>query len=69
METIDILENKIKETLSRKERLEEERKSLMDEVLLLRENAKRLETEKEEIKAKLEHIIEKIEIYLNRSEV
>ncbi len=68
MEIIDILESRIKETLSRKARLEEEHRSLIDELLLLRENVRRLETEKEGIKAKLEHIIEKIELYLSRSE-
>ncbi|HLE25256.1 MAG TPA: hypothetical protein VI935_06350 [Thermodesulfobacteriota bacterium] len=68
METIDILESRIQETLSRKARLEEERRNLVDEVMLLHENIRRLETEKEEIKAKLEAVIEKIELYLSRSE-
>ena len=68
METIDILESRIKEALSRKARLEEERRNLVDEVMVLHENIRRLETEKEEIKAKLEAIIEKIELYLSRSE-
>lgn len=68
METIDILESRIKETLSRKARLEEERRNLVDEVMVLHENIRRLETEKEEIKVKLEAIIEKIELYLTRSE-
>ena len=40
----------------------------MDEVVVLHENIRRLETEKEEIKVKLEAIIEKIELYLSRSE-
>lgn len=68
METIDILESRIEETLSRKARLEEERRNLVDEVMVLHENIRRLETEKEEIKVKLEAIIEKIELYLSRSE-
>jgi hypothetical protein len=68
METIDILESRIKETLSRKARLEEERRNLVDEVMVLHENIRSLETEKEEIKVKLEAIIEKIELYLSRSE-
>ena len=68
METIDILESRIKEALSRKARLEEERRNLVDEVMVLHENIRRLETDKEEIKAKLEAIIEKIELYLSRSE-
>lgn len=68
MEIIDILESRIKETLSRKSGLEEERKSLMDELLALREDIRRLKFEKEEIKTMLEHVIEKIELYLSRSE-
>ncbi|MGH7799804.1 MAG: hypothetical protein ACREOW_04130 [Thermodesulfobacteriota bacterium] len=68
METIDILESRIRETLSRKARLEEEGRNLVDEVMVLHKNIRRLETEKEEIKAKLEVIIEKIELYLSRSE-
>ena len=68
METIDILESRIKETLSTKARLEEDRRNLVDEVIVLHENIRRLETEKEEVKAKLEAIIEKIELYLSRSE-
>lgn len=68
METIDILESRIKETLSRKARLEEERRNLVDELMVLHENITKLETEKEEIKARLGAIIEKIELYLSRSE-
>jgi uncharacterized coiled-coil DUF342 family protein len=68
METIDILENKIKEALSKKASLEAERKILMEEVTALRENIRRLEAERQEIKSKLDQIIEKIELYLSRSE-
>lgn len=65
---MDILEIKIKEAISRKAKLEAERRDLMQEVTRLRENIKEIETEKQEIKAKLERIIEKIELYLARSE-
>ncbi len=68
METIDILENKIKEALSKKASLEAERKILMEEVTALRENIRRLEAERQEVKSKLDQIIEKIELYLSRSE-
>jgi len=68
MEIMDILENRIKETLSRKARIDEERRNIMDELLLLREKLRRLETERGEVKTKLEHIIEKIELYLSRSQ-
>jgi hypothetical protein len=68
LEIIDILEIKIKEVLSRKAKLEADHKSLVEEVARLRESIKEIETEKKEIKAKLEGIIEKIELYLTRSE-
>ncbi|MER3446918.1 MAG: hypothetical protein C4291_08785 [Candidatus Dadabacteria bacterium] len=68
METIDILENKIKEALSKKASLEAERKVLMEEVTALRESIRRLEAERQEVKSKLDQIIEKIELYLSRSE-
>lgn len=68
METIDILENKIKETLSRKAKLEAEHRNLSDEVLKLRESIERLEKERVEMKLKLDRVIEKVEIYLSRSE-
>ena len=68
METMDILEGKIKEALSRKTKLEVEHKNLMDEVVNLRESVKKLERERDEIKQKLDRVIEKVEIYLSRSE-
>lgn len=68
METIDILENKIKEALSKKANLEAERGILMEEVTILRESIRRLEVERREVKSMLDQIIEKIELYLSRSE-
>ena len=68
METIDILENKIKEALSKKASLETEHQILMEEVEVLRESLTRLETERQEVKSKVDQIIEKIELYLSRSE-
>ncbi|MGE5444526.1 MAG: hypothetical protein ACM3SR_07985 [Ignavibacteriales bacterium] len=68
METIDILENKIKEALSKKANLEAERGILMEEVTALRESIRRLEAERREVKSMLDQIIEKIELYLSRSE-
>jgi predicted nucleic acid-binding Zn-ribbon protein len=68
METIDILESRIKEALLRKADLEAERRNLVEEVVSLREAIRKLETQREEIKSKLDEIIEKIEIYLSRSE-
>ena len=68
METMDILEGKIKEALSRKTKLEVEHKNLMEEVSSLRESVKKLEKERDDIKQKLDRVIEKVEIYLSRSE-
>ncbi len=68
METMDILENKIKEALSKKTKLEAEHKTLSDEVLKLRESIERLEQERSDMKLKLDQVIEKVEIYLSRSE-
>ena len=68
METIDILEGKIKEALSIKTKIEAEHRNLSDEVLKLRESVEKLEKERDGIKHKLEKVIEKVEIYLSRSE-
>jgi FtsZ-binding cell division protein ZapB len=68
METMDILEGKIKEALSRKTKLEIEHKNLMEEVTKLRESFKKLEMERDDIKQKLDRVIDKVEIYLSRSE-
>jgi hypothetical protein len=40
----------------------------MEEVVNLRESVKKLESERDEIKQKLDRVIEKVEIYLSRSE-
>jgi peptidoglycan hydrolase CwlO-like protein len=68
METMDILEDKIKETLSRKTKLEAEHRNLSDEVLKLRESIDKLEKQRDDMKLKLDKVIEKVEIYLSRSE-
>ena len=68
METMDILEDKIKEALSRKTKLEAEHKIFLNEVLKLRESIDKLEKERDDMKLKLDRVIEKVEIYLSRSE-
>lgn len=68
MKTMDILEGKIKEALSIKTKIEAEHRNLSDEVLKLRESVEKLEKERDGIKHKLEKVIEKVEIYLSRSE-
>ena len=68
MEIMDILEGKIKEALSIKTKIEAEHRNLSDEVLKLRESVEKLEKERDGIKHKLEKVIEKVGIYLSRSE-
>ena len=68
METMDILEDKIREALSRKAKLEAEHKNLSDEVLKLRESVEKLEHERDDMRIRLDKVIEKVEIYLSRSE-
>jgi len=68
METMDILENKIKEALSKKTKLEADHRYLSDEVLKLHESIEKLEKERDDMKLKLDRVIEKVEIYLSRSE-
>jgi len=65
---MDILEDKIKEALSRKTKLEAEHRNLSDEVLKLRESIDKLEKQRDDMKLKLDKVIEKVEIYLSRSE-
>ncbi len=67
METIDILESKIKEVLSKRAELELEHRSLVEEVSRLRESVKRLEEERDNNNEKLRGIIEKVEVYLGSS--
>ncbi len=66
LRTIDILEDKLKLALSRKSQLEAERQELLGELERLRESVRNLETEKQEVRARLDQIIEKIEIFLGR---
>ena len=68
METMDILEGTIKEALSKKTKLEVEHKNLMEEVSKLRDSIKKLESERDDMKSRLGSVIEKVEIYLSRSE-
>ncbi|HXG31210.1 MAG TPA: hypothetical protein VNK81_06155 [Thermodesulfobacteriota bacterium] len=65
---MDILESKIKEALLRKAELEAERMNLVEEVARLRKSIMEIEREKQEIKMRIDQIIEKLELYLLRSE-
>lgn len=66
METIDILESKVRIALARKAKLEAERRELLEELERLRSAVRLLENEKQEVKMRLDQIINKIELYLSR---
>lgn len=66
METIDILESKVRIALARKAKLEAERRELLEELERLRGAIRLLESEKQEVKVRLDQIINKIELYLSR---
>lgn len=68
MKTMDILETKIREALTRKSNLESKNKILTEQVEGLRGSVEELESEKDHLKERLEKIIEKLENYLDRSE-
>jgi L-lactate utilization protein LutB len=66
VETIDILESKVRIALARKAKLEAERRELLEELERLRGAIRLLESEKQEVKVRLDQIINKIELYLSR---
>jgi uncharacterized protein YlxW (UPF0749 family) len=68
MKSMDILESRIKEVISREVKLAREKEDLLEEVKNLRESIKRLEAERVEANSKLERVIEKVELYLRRPE-
>jgi len=68
MKSMDILEGRIKEVISREVKLAREREGLLEEVKKLRESIKKLEADRKEANSKLEKVIENIELYLRRSE-
>ncbi len=68
METMDIRKDKSKRALSKKTKIEADHRYHSDEVLKLRESIEKLEKERDDMKLKLDRVIEKVEIYLSRSE-
>jgi len=65
---MDILESRIKEAISREMKLAEEHEKLQEEVRKLRDSINRLEGDKQQTNTKLDNVIEKVELYLRRSE-
>jgi seryl-tRNA synthetase len=68
MKSMDILESRIKEVISREKKITEEHRELLEEVKVLRESIKGLETDRQEANSRLEKVIEKVELYISRSE-
>jgi len=68
MKSMDILESRIKEVISREKRITEEHRRLSEEVRILRESIKELEKNRQEANSRLGKVIEKVELYMSRSE-
>ncbi|HEX9666291.1 MAG TPA: hypothetical protein VGA95_06990 [Thermodesulfobacteriota bacterium] len=68
MKSMDILESRIKEAISREKKITEEHRKLLEEVRILRESIKELEKDRQEANSRLGKVIEKVELYINRSE-
>ena len=68
MDAMDILESRIREAISREMKLAEEHEKLQEELGKLRESINKLERHKQETNTKLDRVIEKVELYLRRSE-
>jgi len=65
---MDILESRIREAISREMKLAEEHEKLQEELGELRESINNLERHKQETNTKLDGVIEKVELYLRKSE-
>jgi chromosome segregation ATPase len=68
MKSMDILESRIKEAISREHKITEQHLKLLEEIKTLRDTIIELEKGREEANARLEKVIEKVELYISRSE-
>jgi phosphoenolpyruvate-protein kinase (PTS system EI component) len=68
MKSMDILEIRIKEVISREKKIAEEHRKLLEEVKILRESIEDLEKDRQEANSRLDKVIEKVELYISRSE-
>ena len=64
MESLEILERKIREFVDKNARTAEEHNSLLEEVRVLRGNVASLEAEKERLKTRVDNMIRTIEQHL-----
>ncbi len=69
MESLEILERKIREYVDRNARTAEEHNRLLEEIKVLRENVVSLEAEKERLRTRVDNMIRIIEQHLGEESV
>ncbi len=69
MESLEILERKIREFVDKNARVAEEHNRLLEEIKVLRENAASLEAEKERLRTRVDNMIRIIEQHLGEESV
>ena len=69
MESLEILERKIREYVDRNAKMTEEHNRLLEEIKVLRENAASLEAEKERLGTRVDNMIRIIEQHLGEESV
>ncbi len=67
MGSMEILENKLRDYISKNDKLFNDYEELLKEVNVLKESVTKLEMEKEDIKKTIEGVIGKVELYLNNA--
>lgn len=69
MESLEILERKIREFVDKNAKTAEEHNGLLEEIKVLRENVASLEAEKERLRTRVDHMIQTIEQHLGAEPV
>lgn len=67
MSSMEILESKLRDYISKNDRLFNDYNKLLQEVEDLKQSVIRLESEKEDIKKSIEGVITKVELYLDNT--
>jgi len=69
MESLEILERKIREYVDKNARMAEQHNELLEEIKVLRENVASLEAEKERLGTRVDNMIRIIEQHLGKESV
>ncbi len=69
MESLEILERKIREFVDKNAKAAEEHNRLLEEIKVLRENAASIEAEKERLRTRVDNMIRIIEQHLGEDSV